>query len=159
MSSADVGGIPYHFYNRLLQDTLTSSGIIGIAYDIGRNDFMDNTGFWLPAYHYNLFGDPALRQYGQLVAVREGTIQKLNHAFNVLPNPSRGIVTVEMQLTPSSTVEFQVYDISGRLVTNLIPDEQESGFVSFDLHLPSGIYFITCIEGGITFQRKIAVVD
>lgn len=159
MSSADVGGIPYHFYNRLLQDTLTSSGIIGNAYDIARNDFMDNTGFWLPAYHYNLFGDPALRQYGQLVAVREGTIQKLNHVFNVLPNPSRGIVTVEMQSTPSSAVEFQVYDISGRLVTNLIPDEQEPGSVSFDLHLPSGIYFITCIEGGITFQRKIAVVD
>lgn len=158
-SSADLNGIPYHFYSSLLQDTLTSSGIIGIAYDIARNDFMDNTGFWLPAYHYNLFGDPALRQYGQLVAVREGTIQKLHHAFNVLPNPSRGIVTVEMQLTPSSTVEFQVYDISGRLVTNLIPDEQESGFVSFDLHLPSGIYFITCIDGGITFQRKIAVVD
>ncbi|MGB7055844.1 MAG: C25 family cysteine peptidase [bacterium] len=158
-SSADLNGIPYHFYSRLLQDTLVSSGIIGIAYDIARNDFMNNTGFWLPAYHYNLFGDPALRQYGQLVAVRESTIQKLNHVFNVLPNPSRDIVTVEMQSMPSSAVEFQVYDISGRLVTCLIPNEQESGSVSFDLHLPSGIYFITCIEGGITFQRKIAVVD
>lgn len=64
MSLKDPGGMPYHFFNRLMKDKKSSKGIIGVAYDMARCDFMDNTGFWLPAYHYNLFGDPALRQFG-----------------------------------------------------------------------------------------------
>jgi hypothetical protein len=67
MSGLDRGGIPYHFYYRLMQDTTSSHGLIGDACFMAKTDFMDSCGFWIPAYHYNLFGDPATRQFGTLV--------------------------------------------------------------------------------------------
>ncbi len=67
MSGSDRGGIPYHFYYRLMQDTTVSHGLIGDACFMAKTDFMDSCGFWIPAYHYNLFGDPATRQFGILV--------------------------------------------------------------------------------------------
>jgi hypothetical protein len=69
LSGADRGGIPYHFYERLLVRRLSSGGLIGPAYDLARNDFMKASGFWLPAYHYNLFGDPATRQFGKVIRI------------------------------------------------------------------------------------------
>jgi len=159
MSSADVGGIPYHFYNRLLSDTLVSGGIIGRAYDIARNDFMNSTGFWLPAYHYNLFGDPALRQFGQLVNIEEAGNKTASPAFTVFPNPSHGVATIGIQSSRKNMIRFDIYDVTGRLITSLFADGQESGSVSLNIRLPSGVYFITCIEGGNTHRRKIAVVE
>ncbi len=69
MSGLDRGGIPHHFYERLMQDTIVSNGLIGDAYTLAKIDFMDSCGFWIPAYHYNLFGDPATRQFGTLVGI------------------------------------------------------------------------------------------
>jgi hypothetical protein len=74
LSGADRGGIPYHFYERLLKRKLSSGGLIGPAYDLARNDFMRASGFWLPAYHYNLFGDPATRQFGKYIRIDQGQL-------------------------------------------------------------------------------------
>lgn len=66
MSPSDSGGIPQHFYDRLLNNLFSSHGLMGKAHDLAKIEFMNNTGFWLPIYHYNLFGDPALRQLGRI---------------------------------------------------------------------------------------------
>lgn len=158
-SSADPNGIPYHFYKRLLQDTTTSNGIIGTAYDIARNDFMNNTGFWLPVYHYNLFGDPALQQFGRAVNIEESAAKMPSPAFIVFPNPSRGIVTLCMQSLSNNSVQFNIYDVSGRLINCLHTDVSRSGNVSLNIHLSTGIYFITAHDGANIFQKKIVVVD
>jgi hypothetical protein len=158
-TSADPGGIPYHFYNRLLQDTTISSGIIGIAYDIARNDFMDNTGFWLPAYHYNLFGDPALRQFGQFVSIEENGISTPALAFSVFPNPSRGIITLTMQSQQKYPVEFDFYDVSGRLVRNIRVEPSYGQGVSLGINLPSGVYFVRCRDSANGFQQKIVITE
>jgi hypothetical protein len=157
-SSADRDGIPYHFYNRLLQDTTTINGIIGTAYDIARVDFMDNTGFWLPAYHYNLFGDPALRQLGQLVNVEENTMQRPSPLFTVFPNPSDGVITIRMQSPQSSEIELDVYDISGRLVKR-IQSAETGESVSLSIELPAGMYFVRCIHGENDYQSKIVIIE
>ena len=158
-SSADIGGIPYHFYERLLRDTTMTSGIIGNAYDIARTDFMDNSGFWLPAYHYNLFGDPALRQFGQLVHVEENETEKAVPLFTVFPNPSHGIVTIEMQLPQVNLIEINIYDITGRLLRNLHFDESTAENFVLEARLPAGVYFITCVERDNIYIRKIAVIE
>lgn len=101
MTYADPGGMPYHFFDRLMKDNSLSNGIIGKAYDIARNDFMDATGFWLPAYHYNLFGDPALRQFGELVGVEED-VKDHRHKTRDLrltasPNPFSDKIVIEFK--------------------------------------------------------------
>ncbi len=61
--------LAHHYYNNLMKDTTASHGIIGDAYDLGRNDHMDATGFWMNTYVMNLYGDPATRQFGTLVGI------------------------------------------------------------------------------------------
>jgi len=67
LSFADMGGMPFHFYERLMGRTDTCRGLVGAAHDLSRIDFMETSGFWIIPYHYNLFGDPALRQFGRLI--------------------------------------------------------------------------------------------
>ena len=156
-SNVDPGGIPYHFYDRLLQDTTVSNGVVGNAYDMARDDFMSSTMFWLPAYHYNLFGDPALRQFGQFVNVEEQEIQKPSHQLSVYPNPSRGMVSIVMQAPFGERAKFDIYDVSGRLVNSMQIDGRESENASLNILLPAGVYFITGSDGDDEFQEKIVI--
>jgi hypothetical protein len=158
-SSADIGGIPYHFYDHLLQDTVLSQGIIGVAYDMARTDFMNNSGFWIPAYHYNLFGDPALRQFGQLVSIEENIVKIPISSFTVFPNPSKGGITIRMQSPLNDEIRFDLYDVSGRLVTSMVAADQKERVGSFDIDLPSGIYFIDCTQGDSVYRQKITVLE
>jgi hypothetical protein len=158
-SSADIGGIPYHFYERLLRDTTMTSGIIGNAYDIARTDFMDNSGFWLPAYHYNLFGDPATRQFGQLVNIEENNTGTPISMFSVFPNPSHGIVTIEMQSLNTNPIEIRIFDITGRLLRNLQLNRATPENVVLEVRLPAGVYFITCLNSDKIYREKITIVE
>jgi len=156
-SLADPGGIPYHFYYRLLQDTIISSGVIGIAYDIARNDFMGNTGFWLPAYHYNLFGDPALRQFGQTVGIEGNEFSTKSPSVFLYPNPSRGIIKLETRTQQYVDTEFGFYDVSGRLVRTVKVGASQGEYFSLNIELPAGVYFMRCRDDRYDLQEKIVV--
>jgi hypothetical protein len=75
LAFADPGGMPFHFLERLMKRPRSCDGLVGAAHDLSRCDFMKIAGFWIIPYHYNLFGDPALRQFGRLVDV--GTLPYL----------------------------------------------------------------------------------
>jgi hypothetical protein len=158
-SSADPGGIPYHFYARLLQDTTLSHGTIGVAYDIARNNFMANTGFWIPAYHYNLFGDPALRQFGQIVNIEENKVQTPARGLVIFPNPSKGTIRISIPSSSGNPVIFDFYDVSGRLVSSLQTDEAHPENKSYIIRLPAGVYFVTSHDRSIGGGQKVVVTD
>lgn len=158
-SLADPGGIPYHFYDRLLQDTLLSNGIIGVAYDIARNDFMANSGFWLPAYHYNLFGDPALRQFGQLVNISENSIDTPARLLTVFPNPSNGMIKLNVNAPFENSCIIDFYDVSGRLINSCQIDVTRSENTTLMMRLPAGIYFVNFRGASIAYQQKLAIID
>jgi hypothetical protein len=159
-SSADIGGIPHHFYDRLLQDTLASHGIIGIAYDMARNDFMGNSSFWIPAYHYNLFGDPALRQFGQLVSIEESKSGIPASTFSIFPNPSRGVIALNFPISSGEQpVQVNFYDVSGRAAKCLQVDATHPENTIQTIRLPAGVYFVTCHDGAIEYRQKIVVTD
>jgi hypothetical protein len=120
---------------------------------------MDNTGFWLPAYHYNLFGDPALRQLGYFVDVEENTVQIPIPLFTVFPNPSQGVVTIGMQSPRMSVLEFKIYDVSGRLIKSVQTDETAAENVSIKIKLPAGIYLIRCTGGDDDYQSKLVILE
>jgi hypothetical protein len=157
-SAVDQQGIPYHFYKRLLQDTVLSNGIIGNAYDIARNDFMDGTGFWLPAYHYNLFGDPALRQYGMLVGITDQTISQAVHLITAFPNPTYGRITLQLPVSSTTPITFDIYDESGRYVKSLSTGNIADQKPTFDLMLPAGVYFIKMKNNDVTVLQKIVIL-
>jgi GH35 family endo-1,4-beta-xylanase len=58
----------------------------------------------------------------------------------------------------SSTVRLAVYDVTGRVVADLVNERQYPGTyaVSFDAtHLSSGIYLCRLVAGGLTASRKL----
>lgn len=159
MTSADPGGIPYHFFDRLLQDTSVSHGIIGDAYDLSRTDFMHASMFWLPAYHYNLFGDPALKQLGRPTGIQEIEEQTEISTFAVFPNPTQGPVTIRMHAPQKRILKLNLYDESGRFVQSLYHGQMENGTANVSLQLPAGVYFLELKDDIHTEFRKLVVIE
>ena len=157
LSAADPDGMPYHFYERLMRDTTLSNGIIGKAYDIARNDFMDATGFWMCAYHYNLFGDPALRQFGRFVAVEESATKNNITSFSIYPNPSTGQITIRLNAPDNRKIKLDIYDKTGRFIDQFYAGYLESTN-AVNIDLPAGIYFVKLTDGAITDFKKVVVI-
>ncbi len=159
MTHADAGGIPYHFLERLIQDTTVSHGIIGKSYDIARNDFMDATGFWLPAYHYNLFGDPASRQFGRLTSAEEAEQKIISSIFSVYPNPASDRLVIMLQSSDAQEVKLDVFDESGRFVENLYNGYMDGNKQTIHTQLPIGVYFIRLQNSDRTEFKKLIIIN
>jgi hypothetical protein len=171
MTHADAGGIPYHFFERLMRDTMTTSGIIGDAYDLARTDFMNMTMFWLPAYHYNLFGDPALRQYGRLAGIAETKDREagiVNLALTATPNPFSTRVTITLlgaqEHRSTRAQAIHIYDIGGRLVRSLVPGDECSAALVWDgrdnagSRVAPGVYFCVLKASERSAMQKVLLV-
>jgi len=63
---------------------------------------------------------------------------------NIFPNPSRGVINIEYTLSRRSRVKISLFDITGRMVDNLLNRILDAGNhrLIFRLNLPSGLYFI-----------------
>ena len=118
---------------------------------------MNNTGFWLPPYHYNMFGDPALRQYGRLVGTDEltSTIQTIN----IYPNPSTGMVVLNYETRSLQPIFIKIYDVGGRIVKVFNNWENNQKSQAIDLHLPTGVYFLNLRSGSFNYQKKIVIIE
>jgi hypothetical protein len=170
MTHADPGGIPYHFFEELMRDTIVSCGIIGDAYDLARTAFMDITMFWLPAYHYNLFGDPALRQYGRLAGVEEteDRVQRKGVRLTAFPNPFTTVTRVKVLGTSKGeTRDLCIYDISGRRVRSfslapsnlqLAPAVKWDGRDEDGNRVAPGVYFCVLRMDGRTALQKLLFI-
>jgi hypothetical protein len=155
---ADQSGTPYYFFERLMEDTTTSHGIIGNAYDLARNDFMKSTGFWITAYTFNLYGDPALHQFGSVTGVEESDVEIVGPLFAIYPNPTFGTVTIQLNSFGSNKIELNVYDESGRFVQTLYNGYMEAGIKELNTDLPTGVYFLRLEQGENTQVKKFVVV-
>jgi hypothetical protein len=158
MTQADAGGIPYHFFYRLVKDTTLSNGLIGTAYDLARDDFMGVTSFWLCAYHYNLFGDPASRQFGRFVAVGELTEAKISPSFTIYPNPLNKQTKIILNKSSGGEASIDIYDKTGRFIANLHTGHLISTN-TFSIDLPAGVYFLKFTDDRVTEFTKIVVIE
>jgi hypothetical protein len=173
MTFSDPGGIPYHFFERLMRDTLVTGGVIGDGYDLARTDFMDITMFWIPAYHYNLFGDPALRQYGRLTGIEESDnwdVKTGKWKLTCSPNPFHHLTEIQLVGDWGSgrlgDGEIRIYDISGRMVRRLaipnsefpIPSYEWDGKDDAGNHVTAGVYFLKVKSGERTAVKKLSLI-
>ena len=75
--------------------------------------------------------------------------------FNVFPNPTSGIITIELAGAAGNT-DVEVYDIMGK---QLIAAASESSKLELDLsQIASGIYLIRASNAGSTYIRRIVIV-
>ena len=75
--------------------------------------------------------------------------------LSVNPNPSHGKFALGFQFSHiSCEVSLFIYDLTGRVVKQMVTNERDS--LMFDLHVPTGIYFIKAsIDHQYYFQKVV----
>jgi len=77
-----------------------------------------------------------------------------------VPNPTEGETRLFYQHDGQRSVSVQIYDPSGRIVTQLVKGDQPAGRYSLlwsGERLPSGVYFIRLSAGSSTAVRKLVI--
>jgi hypothetical protein len=106
------------------------------------------------------------RNFGESFAPYEvlPTEQALPTAFGLdqnRPNPFNPVTAISYKLQAASHVSLKVYDVTGRMVANLVNGWQEAGNqqVTFDgTRLSSGLYFVKMQAGEFSAVRKMMLV-
>jgi len=82
-------------------------------------------------------------------------------SMNIKPNPFNPTTYINYQLSENADVKLSVYDISGRMVANLVDGFQSAGEhnITFDgSNLASGIYFAKLQSNGSTKVQKLLLI-
>ncbi len=78
----------------------------------------------------------------------------------VIPNPICGAVSICFGLPETSMVSLSVFDLSGRLISEIHGDEYSPGFHDILIgDLSPGIYFCRMISGDFTATQRFVVID
>ena len=116
----------------------------------------DGDFIWFPATF-----TPAIRLIlSERVSVEE--IASLN-GINLLqnrPNPATSTTTFAFELSTSKDVQFEIRDLSGRVVTSMDRGTLGAGnhTIDFDVNkLSSGMYTYSLIANGVTVSKKMTV--
>lgn len=86
-----------------------------------------------------------LTQFGQLT-------------LSTYPNPTKKAVRIEYNLPAKMGVKLSIYDVTGRLVKNIVNENQDAGFYheSFDItDLSQGVYFVKLNTGDESIIEKV----
>lgn len=89
-------------------------------------------------------------------------IESPSSAFNfgVYPNPFTQLAQISYTLTENSTVRIELYDLTGKLVEQLVNEPQMTGTYSLEidakaLSLSQGMYFVKVQMGNQTWVEKV----
>ncbi len=90
------------------------------------------------------------------------SVRTLKHALSQnIPNPFNPVTTIRYEVPETGFVKLAVYDLTGRMVANLVDELREANTYSavFDASgLASGIYFYKLEAGNFTSVRKMALM-
>ncbi len=80
--------------------------------------------------------------------------------FGAEPNPASGSVSIGFAVPEMSSVEFYIFDLSGRLISEIYGDEYSQGYHNVLLgEFSPGIYFCRMRVGDFTDIQRFAVID
>ena len=77
------------------------------------------------------------------------------------PNPFNSNTSITYSLPRASTITLKLYDLSGRMVSDMFNGRQEAGLHSAIVNADawaSGLYFVRLEAGGEVFTRKVMLV-
>ncbi|MEO0094998.1 MAG: T9SS type A sorting domain-containing protein [candidate division WOR-3 bacterium] len=81
--------------------------------------------------------------------------------IKISPNPSNGITNIYFSIKKTGNVKLSLYDISGRMVRNIINEIKLSGSHIINLNekeLPGGIYLVKMETPEGTFAKTITII-
>jgi hypothetical protein len=113
-------------------------------------------------------GDWATVKYYSPVGIEENiSVPAERLLLEVRPNPARGFGTVQYSLLQDAVVSLAVYDISGRLVRDLVSGQQKSGDYSIawngrytnDRKVAPGVYFCVLRTQNGQISEKLILLE
>ena len=126
--------------SRLPNDEVTS-----LAFDTVGNLWIGTMGGGLAVY----------KKDGLVLEVNSPSKFK-NTIFNIYPNPSNGIFTIESSFKEISSLK--VFDIQGKLIKEIPTISNNTNNIKIDLsNLDKGIYFVIINSGSNYYSRKVMV--
>ncbi len=98
---------------------------------------------------------------GTILTTNVGEVDGLAFDWSVVPNPMVDVAQVQYVLPKAATVQFDLYDATGKLLQNLVREQQAAGYQQVEVtrDLPVGIYFIRLTVDGQVSIRKLAVME
>ncbi len=148
------------FYIGIEQNTYQS---LNIGYDFSNDQknkvfYTLNGANFLPAGPAIQPGNLMVRPYFRVNKFQVGTeelVKKSNLNFKLYPNPTNGIVKIEIGDDSYVTYLFQLYDIQGKL----FKEDQFFQSKSFDFnYLNNGVYFVRIVdENGLSSSKKLII--
>ena len=98
-------------------------------------------------------------QSAMLDFIKDAVDRSSSQQLNLYPNPSQGVVTIELENIAKSLKQFQIIDVQGRDVThNITFTDQHTMQLSLDQFV-SGTYIIHAIAQDQLFYQKLVVID
>jgi len=134
--------------------TVVETGLYACKYTSIALDSNDN-----PHISYRGGGDLKYAWYGA-TGIEEGeTSEDTSHIIGVYPNPSRGTVEISFTVSAVSSVEFQIFDLSGRIVLST-SSEYDQGQHCLELNdLTSGMYLVQMQVGDSITSGQFVIID
>jgi photosystem II stability/assembly factor-like uncharacterized protein len=82
------------------------------------------------------------------------------HQLFIYPNPAQNMVTLKGKFERSTSVNFIIRDIDGKIVMNLPKQSLTQGYLNYSFNttiLSNGIYFVFVEDGVNSFVKKLIV--
>lgn len=141
---------PVYYYNYGC-DTCTGSTIIEVHGDTLTGKFLTKNG-------------QVIDEYRVLKNVPTGTVRtpRTLHSYNIFPNPTNGLVSLQTSFAQATNLEVTLYDRAGQKVKPLFVGEIARGqqTLSLDLGqsgLAAGLYFVACSADGSVRYLPVVV--
>jgi flagellar hook assembly protein FlgD len=112
--------------------------------------------------------DMATVKYYSAVGVQENKVVSAQRlALEVHPNPAKTYSFIRYALPDDGRVSLSIYDVSGRLVKNMVDQHQKSGVYAVvwngmddnDRKVAPGVYFYILFTDGGQISKKIVTVE
>jgi GH18 family chitinase len=137
---------------------------LSLKYDLVNQFDLQGVGIWALGYD----GDrtelwAALEEkFTSTISIGDEVIQPSSiFLYPAYPNPFNAVTTIRYSIVTQDTPLLRVYDLKGRLVETLVPDNQENGI--HEIHwnasnYPAGIYFISLSNRSEKVIQKISFI-
>lgn len=80
--------------------------------------------------------------------------------FSIFPNPSQGILNINIELDETSNVRIEIYDCGGKLIEQVYTGNLNTGHnhIEWEHKLAGGIYNVGISMGGLIQTKKLIVL-
>lgn len=120
---------------------------------------LDSSG-WSHISYYEAVQDDLKYATNEINGITSESGSSLNSFAGVLPNPSRGSVSICFSVADQTPIGFSIFDITGRLVFQIEHDVYPIGNNNLQLEILSqGIYFCRMTAGEYSATQRFVVTE